>query len=117
MMMPPAMPPAICVFNNGSLRMIPLDIAIGILPNIDGKAYNPDCVDTVMKLGDIEEWTIQNTAQEAHVFQIHQLDFQVTEVNGRLQPFDGYHDVVTLPAGASDVAPSAVKILIPLPIR
>ncbi len=80
---------------------------------IDGKAYNPDCVDTVVKLGDIEEWTIQNTAQEAHVFHIHQLDFQVTEVNGKLQPFDGYHDVVTLPAAASDVEPSAVKILIP----
>ena len=80
---------------------------------IDGKPYNPDCVDTVVKLGDIEEWTIQNTAQEAHVFHIHQLDFQVTEVNGKLQPFDGYHDVVTLPAAASDVEPSAVKILIP----
>jgi suppressor of ftsI len=80
---------------------------------IDGKAYNPDCVDTVVKLGDVEEWTIQNTAQEAHVFHIHQLDFQVTEINGKPQPFDGYHDVVTLPAAASDVEPSVVKIIIP----
>ena len=39
------------------------------------------------KLGDVEEWTIENTAQEAHMFHIHQLDFQVTQVNGELQPF------------------------------
>ena len=80
---------------------------------INGKPYSPHCVDTVVKLGDVEEWTIQNTAQEAHVFHIHQLDFQVTEVNGKPQPFDGYHDVVTLPAAASDVEPSVVKIIIP----
>jgi FtsP/CotA-like multicopper oxidase with cupredoxin domain len=67
----------------------------------------------VTKLGDVEEWTIQNTAQEAHVFHIHQLDFQVTEVNGEAQPFLGYHDVVTLPAAASEVNPSVVKVIIP----
>ena len=80
---------------------------------INGKSYNPNCVDTVTKLGDVEEWTIQNTAQEAHVFHIHQLDFQVTEVNGEAQPFLGYHDVVTLPAAASEVNPSVVKVIIP----
>jgi FtsP/CotA-like multicopper oxidase with cupredoxin domain len=80
---------------------------------INGKPYTPDCVDAVAKLGDVEEWTIQNTAQEAHVFHIHQLDFQVTEVNGEPQPFLGYHDVVTLPAAASDVDPSVMKVVIP----
>jgi FtsP/CotA-like multicopper oxidase with cupredoxin domain len=70
-------------------------------------------VDTVAKLGDVEEWTIQNTAQEAHVFHIHQLDFQVTEINGKPAPFVGYHDVVTLPAASSTGDPSIVKILIP----
>jgi suppressor of ftsI len=80
---------------------------------INGKPYSPDCVDTVAKLGDVEEWTIQNTAQEAHVFHIHQLDFQVTEINGKPAPFVGYHDVVTLPAAASEVDPSVVKVIIP----
>ena len=47
------------------------------------------------------------------MFHIHQLDFQVTEVNGEPQPFDGYHDVVTLPAAASEVNPSVVKVIIP----
>ena len=80
---------------------------------INGKPYSPDCVDSVTKLGDVEEWTIQNTAQEAHVFHIHQLDFQVTEINGEPAPFIGYNDVVTLPAAASDVDPSVVKVIIP----
>ena len=78
---------------------------------IDGKPYSPDCIDTVTTLGDIEEWTIQNTAQEAHVFHIHQLDFQVTEVDGVAKPFTGYQDVVTLPP-ATDEA-SVVKVIIP----
>ena len=67
---------------------------------VNGKPFNPNCIDTIVNLGDIEEWTIQNTAQEAHVFHIHQLDFQVTEVNGQSVPFTGYQDVVTLPPPA-----------------
>ena len=38
---------------------------------------------------------------------------QVTEVNGKSEPFLGYHDVVTLPAAASEVDPSVVKVIIP----
>lgn len=78
---------------------------------INGKPFNANCLDTVVKLGDIEEWTIQNTAQEAHVFHIHQLDFQVIEINGKPVPFTGYQDVVTLPS-ATDT-PSVVKVIIP----
>jgi FtsP/CotA-like multicopper oxidase with cupredoxin domain len=79
---------------------------------INGKPYNADCVDTVVTLGNVEEWIIQNTAQEAHVFHIHQLDFQVTEINGEPKPFTGYQDVVTLPPATSG-GPSVVKVLIP----
>jgi len=78
---------------------------------IDGKPYTPNCIDTLVTLGDIEEWTIENTAQEAHVFHIHQLDFQVTAINGAPQSFTGYQDVVTLPA-ATDT-PSSVTVIIP----
>ncbi|MGZ8215801.1 multicopper oxidase family protein [Methylomagnum sp.] len=87
-----------------------------VLPDlffINGKPFTPDCVDTLVRLGDVEEWTIQNTAREAHVFHIHQLDFQVTEMNGAAQPFNGYNDVVTLPPAPSDTQPSVVKVLIP----
>ena len=54
------------------------------------------CVNTIVPLGSIEEWTIINTAMERHVFHIHQLDFQVTAVNGQ-QPFTGYQDTIDLP--------------------
>jgi suppressor of ftsI len=87
-----------------------------VLPNlfyINGKPYSPDCVDTVVKLGDVERWKVQNTAQEAHVFHIHQIDFQVTHINGVPQPFNGYDDVVTLPAAKSDTEPSEVTLLMP----
>ncbi len=79
---------------------------------IGGKPFNGECVDTIVNLGDVEEWTIQNTAQENHVFHIHQLEFQVTEINGVPQPFTGRQDVVTLPA-ASKSGPSTVKMLLP----
>jgi suppressor of ftsI len=78
---------------------------------INAKPFNANCIDTIVNLGDIEEWTIQNTAQEAHVFHIHQLDFQVTEINGQAVPFTGYQDVVTLPAATAN--PSVVKVIIP----
>jgi FtsP/CotA-like multicopper oxidase with cupredoxin domain len=72
------------------------------LNGIGGKPFNPNCIDTIVDLGSIEEWTIRNTAQEAHVLHIHQLDFQVVEVNGVAQPFVGYQDVATLPAAADE---------------
>lgn len=80
---------------------------------IGGKPFNSECVDTIVTLGDVEEWTVQNTAQENHVFHIHQVEFQVTEINGEPQPFRGRQDVVTLPAATKKGGPSTVKILLP----
>jgi len=80
---------------------------------INGKPYNHHCVDTVVNLGDIEEWMISNTAAEAHVFHIHQIDFQVTEINGTPQPFTGYQDTVNLPPAAADGTASTVKAILP----
>lgn len=79
---------------------------------INGKAYDHHCVDTVVELGAVEEWTIENTSQESHVFHIHQLDFQVTAVNGVPQPFVGYQDTVNLPP-ASAAGPSVVTAIVP----
>lgn len=74
---------------------------------INGQQFDANRVDTQVTLGTVEEWTIQNVANEEHVFHIHQLDFQVTEINGKAVPFVGYQDVVNLPVQ------STVKILIP----
>lgn len=80
---------------------------------INGEAYDHMCVNTVVQLGDTEEWTIQNTANEAHVFHIHQVDFQVTEINGVEQPFTGYQDTVNLPPADDPSTPTEIKAIIP----
>ena len=74
---------------------------------INKKQFNESRIDTNVTLGRIEEWTIRNVANEEHVFHIHQLDFQVIEVNGKPVPFTGHQDVVNLPVK------SEVKILVP----
>jgi FtsP/CotA-like multicopper oxidase with cupredoxin domain len=82
---------------------------------INGKEFDPERVDTVVQIGNLERWTIQNTTQELHVFHIHLTDFQVCEVNGVEQPFIGYQDTVNLPFEGQDPAwegPGEVVIVI-----
>ncbi|HKQ31712.1 MAG TPA: multicopper oxidase domain-containing protein, partial [Thermodesulfobacteriota bacterium] len=82
---------------------------------INGKEFDPERVDTVVQIGNLERWTIQNTSQELHVFHIHLTDFQVCEVNGVEQPFIGYQDTVNLPFDGQDPAwegPGEVVIVI-----
>jgi suppressor of ftsI len=74
---------------------------------INGLQFDENRIDTTVTLGTIEEWTIQNVANEEHVFHIHQLDFQVIEVDGNPVAFTGRQDVVNLPVK------SEVKVLIP----
>ncbi len=80
---------------------------------INDKTYDHDRIDTTVTLGALEEWTVQNTATEEHVFHIHQTDFQVVEIDGQPQPFTGYQDTINLPAATKKGGASSVKILIP----
>lgn len=79
----------------------------GNVEMIDGKTFDPDRIDTRVKLGAVEEWTIRNESDELHDFHIHQGGFQLLEVNGKPQPLDGYYDTVNLPIR------SEIKIIIP----
>jgi suppressor of ftsI len=74
---------------------------------IDGKTFDPDRIDTRVRLGAVEEWTIRNESDELHDFHIHQGGFQLVEVNGRPQPLDGYYDTVNVPVRGE------IKIIIP----
>jgi len=74
---------------------------------VDGRTFDPNRIDTRVKLGAIEEWTIRNESGELHDFHIHQTHFQVTEVNGVRQQFDGYQDIVNVPVHGE------VKVIIP----
>jgi FtsP/CotA-like multicopper oxidase with cupredoxin domain len=65
---------------------------------INGRQFDIGRVDTTVKLGDTEEWTLVNPSQELHQFHIHQLDFQVTKINGKDVDFIGYRDNIYIPA-------------------
>lgn len=68
---------------------------------INGTRFELDRVNTTVKLGDVEEWRLFNPSQELHQFHIHQVDFQVTEINGKPVQFSGYRDNVFIPATGS----------------
>jgi FtsP/CotA-like multicopper oxidase with cupredoxin domain len=74
---------------------------------INSKKFDHARLDTRVPLGNIEEWTIRNDTGDLHVFYIHQLAFQVIEVNGVVQPFTGRVDVARVPEKGS------IKILMP----
>jgi suppressor of ftsI len=74
---------------------------------VNGQDFDVNQVNTRVKLGAVERWTIHNTTNEWHVFHIHQVEFQVVEVNGKAVPFDGYRDVVNVPDKGS------VTVIIP----
>lgn len=51
---------------------------------IDGKKFNPGRIDQRVKLGSVEEWTVENThVHDDHVFHIHTNPFMVTHLNGK----------------------------------
>jgi FtsP/CotA-like multicopper oxidase with cupredoxin domain len=64
---------------------------------INGKLFDVRRVDTRVPLGSIEEWTIRNDSDDLHVFHIHQIGFQVIEIDGKPVPFTGYVDTVRVP--------------------
>ena len=74
---------------------------------INGKTFDHHRVDTTVKLGSVEEWTLVNASDEMHTFHIHQLDFQVTELNGKPVEFIGYQDNVNMPSN------STIKMILP----
>jgi FtsP/CotA-like multicopper oxidase with cupredoxin domain len=79
---------------------------------INGRQFDPTRVDTRVRLGDVEEWTLVNTSREVHNFHIHQTDFVVTEVNGAQREPYRLHDTMNLPFAVNG-KPGVVKILVP----
>src|SRR5882724_5931501 len=63
---------------------------------INGRQFNRDSVDTKVKLGSLEEWTIINASDEWHCFHIHQFNFQVVEIDGKQIEFNGTNDIVNM---------------------
>jgi FtsP/CotA-like multicopper oxidase with cupredoxin domain len=95
-------------FRPNAHRRIAFDEnAAATIFTINGRIFDAKRIDLRVPLGNIEEWTILNTTNDFHEFHIHQLGFQVTEINGVAQDFSGYVDDVKVPEMGS------VKLLIP----
>ena len=74
---------------------------------VNNKIFTEDRIDTRVPLGNVEEWTIRNATDELHQFHIHQVDFQVVEINGQRVEFTGHRDNFVIPNRGE------VKIIIP----
>lgn len=68
---------------------------------IDGRKFDPNRIDQRVKVGAVEEWTINNTHFHDHVFHIHTNPFQVTRVNGQPAPNLPWRDTVVVPRNGS----------------
>ena len=53
---------------------------------INGKQFDPSCVDETMTLGQAEQWAVQNGSAPAHPFHIHINPFQIIAMNGQALP-------------------------------
>ncbi|MGD0417184.1 MAG: multicopper oxidase domain-containing protein [Terriglobales bacterium] len=49
------------------------------------------------KVGAVEDWTIENRALETHAFHIHQIHFQMLEVNGKPAANNDLRDTIEIP--------------------
>lgn len=68
---------------------------------IDGKLFAHDRVDTRVRLGTTEDWTIRNATDMDHPFHLHTNPFQVVALNGQPVRPVGWEDTVNVPASRS----------------
>ena len=71
----------------------------GMVFLINGKAFDPNRIDTRVRLGSVEEWEIRNTGVMDHPFHLHVNPFQVISRNGQPEPFRAWKDTVLVKTG------------------
>jgi suppressor of ftsI len=79
---------------------------------INDQVFDENRTDVTVKLGETEEWTIQNKDPQYHDFHIHQTGFLVIEANGVPTDFDGLRDTFSVPP-ERDGKPGEAKLIIP----
>ena len=69
---------------------------------VDGKEFDPNRIDHLIKLDTVEEWRIENTSNAMHPFHIHVNPFQIVEISdGSIEP-GRWLDTVHLPPGTEE---------------
>ncbi|HHO68069.1 MAG TPA: twin-arginine translocation signal domain-containing protein [Gammaproteobacteria bacterium] len=68
---------------------------------INGRPYDPEYVGARVKLGTTEIWDLVNRTGMIHPVHIHDLQFQILDINGRTPPphLAGWKDTFQLPPG------------------
>lgn len=79
----------------------------GMVFLINGKAFDPQRIDTLVRLNTTEDWEIVNTGTMDHPFHLHTNLFQVISRNGNTELYQAWKDTVLVPAG------EGVRIRIP----
>lgn len=69
---------------------------------------NPPAIVTTQ--GAVEDWTVENRAQELHEFHIHQIHFLLTEINGRPISEPQFLDTVQVPYWSGSGPYPSVKL-------
>lgn len=71
----------------------------GMVFLINGKAFDPDRIDTRVKLDSVEEWEVSNTGVMDHPFHLHVNPFQVVSRNGRSEKLLAWKDTALVKTG------------------
>jgi FtsP/CotA-like multicopper oxidase with cupredoxin domain len=79
-----------------------IDRSDGVRFLVDGKEFDGDYVDHVMRLDAVEEWRIENTSAFMHPFHIHVNPFQIVEISDGSMPAGRWMDTVPIPPGSMD---------------
>jgi FtsP/CotA-like multicopper oxidase with cupredoxin domain len=100
----------------GRRTIVYTENAAGTAFFINGKAFDMTRIDTEVKLGDVEVWTIENRTNERHTFHIHQLDFLVLDLDGKgtKETRAGLRDNIDIPPrDPATGKPGVVRLKIP----
>jgi blue copper oxidase len=66
---------------------------------INGEEMDMDRIDTVVRKGTTEVWEVENGHGQPHTFHVHDVQFQVLDVDGEVPPLElsGWKDTIQVP--------------------
>ena len=72
---------------------------------INGQGFNMDVINYEVPLNNTEIWSLNNQTAIAHPFHIHDVQFQILDINGAAPPpaLQGWNDMVLVPGGMGNV--------------
>ncbi|HUI84693.1 MAG TPA: multicopper oxidase domain-containing protein [Candidatus Binatia bacterium] len=104
--------------NAGKVGDEPEDVDVSVFYYLTVAGQTPEMYrmnappNIVVHQGDVEDWVVENRAQEDHVFHIHQVHFRVLEVDGKRVNDPAMRDTIDLPYWTGSGPYPSVKLRI-----